>query len=156
MSKKFDPNKYIDQDTTIKEKATINNNQPNTPNTQTLQTSDTDSSEKTIEVYGPIAQIVAKALMAKYSRAQVDYDEIEKKYTLKSNDIPNNKTIYATAPKYVNKEPLVQYESIKQRDYDIVFLDANGYIFKTKEDEWFLTNAPSNTCYTITSLLTKV
>jgi hypothetical protein len=160
MTKQFDPNKYIDAtETPPKEETTSNKEEPKTQNTSQAvdQSNNTETKEEnTIEVYGPIAKIVANALMTKYNKSQVDYDEIEKKYTLKSDEITSNKTIYATTPKEVNKEPLVQYESIKQRQYDIVFLDSNGYIFKTKEDEWFLNNIGENKCYTIPSLLSKV
>jgi hypothetical protein len=160
MTEQFDPNKYIDPaETQPQEEATSDKEELKTQNNSQVadQSTDTNSSEEnTIEVYGPIAKIVANALITKYSKAQVDYDEIEKKYTLKSDEITSNKTIYATTPKEVNKEPLVQYESIKQRQYDIVFLDSNGYIFKTKEDEWFLNNTGENKCYTIPSLLSKV
>jgi hypothetical protein len=160
MTKQFDPNKYIDPaETQPKEETVSNKEEPKTPdNSEAVdQTNDANSSEEnTIEIYGPIAKIVATALMTKYNKSQVDYDEIEKKYTLKSDEITSNKTIYATTPKEVNKEPLVQYESIKQRQYDIVYLDSNGYVFKTKEDEWFLNNTGENKCYTIPSLLSKV
>jgi hypothetical protein len=157
MDNKFDPSKYIDQDNTEAKKETTNSNETQEQQVQNNnEVKEENTTEHTIEVYGPIAEIVAKALIEKYKKAKVDYDEIDEKYTIKGNDIPEDKTIFATTPKHVNNEPLVQYESIKQRDYDIVFLDASNYIFKTKEDEWFLTNTKDNKCYTFSSLLSKV
>lgn len=149
--------------TTFKIDKYSQNNTNEINNKDTIDHKDTDNSqdninddaEKEIVIEGPASFIVAKALQEVLKKPTINYDEENYRCTIKSPDIKRDKiTIYATTPKYINFNPLLQYNQVKNKD--IIFIDTNNYKFHTDKDEWFLTTFENNVCYTLTDLRGKI
>lgn len=106
--------------------------------------------ELTINVIGPISEIVANALNKAFSnRIEVEIKE--------ENSSENSENIKAISTEDINKDPLTTFNLINKDD--IVFIDTNHKGFTTAKEEWFLTNIENKTkniFYTIESLITHI
>ena len=101
-----------------------------------------------IEVSGSISSIVAAALHKVLQNKHINLDIIEQE-----NEETAESTVKAITTEDINSDPLKAFRSINKAD--VVFISSEG--FKTKEEEWFLTNLPNKTdkvFYTVESFAT--
>lgn len=130
--------------TFILKKYDENASQQDTDQTKQIN-EETQKEQLTVSVVGSISEIVAKALYkALANKAEVvekPDDEASSTKAISSEDI--------------NSAPLETFNSIQQND--AVFIHNNG--FKTKEEEWFLTNIGNkteNVFYTVESFISYI
>lgn len=101
-----------------------------------------DSEEMTITVVGSVSEIVAKALNK----------VLDKQLEIKQQEDNASSDVKAISTEDINTNPVDTFNSIKPND--VVFIHNNG--FKTKEEEWFLTNIGNktqNVFYTVESFI---
>ena len=121
------------------------NDTPDTTAQQTLS-ENKQKDEMTVTVVGSISEIVAKAL----------YKALSNKASVEELPDDGAASVKAVSTEDINSAPLEVFNSI-QKDDALFIHSANG--FKTREEEWFLTNIgnkTNNVFYTVESFITYI
>ena len=88
-----------------------------------------------IDVAGSVSALAARALYKALKSRDIELEIIE---ATKKQQEANNKIL---SQETINSDPLAAFNQVSKGD--VVFIENNG--FKTKEDEWFLSNILTKT-----------